>query len=316
MTPEDDLFSKLRDAEAVRPTAPSEGSMAEKEILRGDPSVGAPVTLRTLFTHHDSHPVVLALALIKVFGAHWFEWEIETVWQEVRRIFKTEISEHARVKIQTIKTLYASDLPWQTWQVFEKIVQGLNNNIPRWEVMQAPTIEQLYVAVDIMKELREAPFGDEVRRYIAASMLHDEVCFAPPPLDFVQTEITHPVLVCLDCGNRESDYHDDMICSVCSRRYSPEQGLSFEPHPDEMGKVGDNGKKKGTHTQVEPTYDDAPARARWEQIGHMSLEEAPIEETNADIQVWKLLIARDYMNVRRRQLVEQLTSLKSWLGTA
>jgi hypothetical protein len=32
--------------------------------------------------------------------------------------------------------------------------------------------------------------------------------------------------------------------------------------------------------------------------------------------VAKLLMARDYMNIRRRQLAAQLTDLKSWLGAS
>jgi hypothetical protein len=39
-----------------------------------------------------------------------------------------------------------------------------------------------------------------------------------------------------------------------------------------------------------------------------------IEETPEGTQVAKLLIARDFLNLRRRQLATQLTSLKSWLG--
>lgn len=305
MTPEEDLFQKLRGAEAVKPTAPTNGSGVEKEILRGDPGAGAPVTLRNLFTHHDTHPVVIDFALLKMFGPEWVNWEPETIWQEVQRSFKNQISEHARAKVQTVKTLHASDLPWQKWQVFEKIVQGLNNNIPHWEVMQAPSIEQLYVAIDIMSEIRQLDFNEEVRRYIAAAALHDEVCFLPMPLAFAQADLSHLELVCGDCGNRE-DFHGDHTCSVCSKRFSPEQGMSFEPALVDRGK----------NTTVEMRYDPAPVKARWDAVATEPLEKVSLEESTTDVQVGKLLIARDYLNVRRKQLAEQLTSLKSWLGSA
>lgn len=306
MTPEDDLFERLHGAEAIKPTASVEGSDVEKELLKGDPSAGTPVTMRNLFTHHDSHPVVLDFALLKMFGMEWLTWEPETIWSEVRHAFKSQVSEHARSKVQTVKTLHVSELPWDRWQVFEKIIQGLNNNIPRWDVMQAPSIEQLYVGVDIMEEIRKVEFSDEVRRYIAAAALHDEVCYLPSPLTFAQVELSHLELVCKDCGNHE-DFHGDHTCSVCSKRFSPEQGFSFEPHPDAA--------HRGTNTSVEMRYDPTPVKARWEQVAHLPLSEVSLQEVSADVQVAKLLIARDYLNVRRKQLAEQLVSFKAWLGS-
>lgn len=307
MTPEEELFSRLHVAEAQKPTAPL-GADEMQEMLRGDPDASAPVTLGTVFTHHDTHPIVIDFALLKAFGLDWLTWESETLWQEVHRIFKSQISEIARSKVQSIKTLHVSDLPWTKWQVFEKIIQGLNNNVPRWDIMQAPSLEQLYVGIDIMNQVRSVGFSDEVKLYIAGCVLNDEVCYVPPPLDFVQVEVARPKVVCLDCGNEDSALYHDGVCDTCSGKFLPEQGLSMKPDPERVA-MG-----KGTNTKIVPTFDPDPVHKRWGEVGRSAMSDVHLEESQVDVQVGKLLVARDYMNLRRRQLADQLTTLKSWLG--
>lgn len=56
--------------------------------------------------------------------------------------------------------------------------------------------------------------------------------------------------------------------------------------------------------------DPAPVKARYRQLMDMPLEEVSLEENPVDIQVAKLLIARDYMNLRRTQMKEQLRTLR------
>ena len=309
MSPEEELFQRLHVAEAQKPTAPL-GADEMQEMLRGDPDANAPVTLGTIFTHHDTHPVVIDFALLKAFGIEWLAWESETIWQEVQRIFKSQISEIARSKVQAIKSLHVSGLPWEKWQVFEKVIQGLNNNVPRWDIMQAPSLEQLYAGIDIMNQIRHVDFSDEVKLYMAGAVLNGEVCFVPPPLDFIQVEVARPKVVCLDCGSEDSALFHDGVCDTCSGKFHPEQGLSMRPDPVRLA------EGKGTNTKIVPTFDPDPVRDRWNDVGHSALSDVHLEENQVDVQVGKLLTARDYMNLRRRQLADQLTALKSWMGAS
>lgn len=307
--PELDLFERLRGAEAKKPTAPSEGSAMESELKKDNPDVQTPLTVRNIFTHHDTHPVVIDLALLKAFGVDWFSWETSTIFQEIQRVFSSQVSEHARSKIQAIKTLHTTGKPWTSWQVFEKIIQALNNNIPRWEFMQAPSLDQLFAGVDIMNSIRPEPFNDEVKAYIAASVLNEDVFFVPPPLDFVQVEVSHPRYVCLDCGSEDSALFHDGICDTCTKRFDPENGFSFQPDPD-LVREG-----KGQNVKLVLQFDPDPIEHRWNEVKEHPTKEVDLQETQVDVQVAKLLIARDYMNIRRRQLSEQIIALKSWLGT-
>jgi hypothetical protein len=281
----------------------------EVEMKKGDPDFSTPVTIRNLFTHHDTHPIVIDVALLKTFGLEWWTWEQETIEAEIQRVFKSQISEHAKAKIQTIKTLHVSDGPWQSWHVFEKIMQGLNNNLPDWQLMQAPSLDQLYAGIDMMDSIRAEEFADEVKLYIAAAVLNEDVFFVPQPLEFAQPEVAQPYWHCKDCGNEDSALFHDGICDTCTKRFD---FGSFDMQPDpELLAAG-----KGKNCTLALRFDPDAVEKRWKEVQHLPTDKVELQEEQADIQVAKLLIARDYMNIRRRQLAEQLVSLKSWLGAA
>ncbi len=308
--PEQELYDRLQSVGADKETVPSANSVVEKELEKTDSDFRVPLSLRNLFIHHDAHPIVLDLALIKAFELQWLHWEPETLWTSIHSMFQSNVSEHNRAKIQAIQTLQVTKAPWNLWQVFEKVVQALNNNIPKFDVVQAPSIEQLYAAVDMMDTIRRESFSQEVKSYMAAAVLHDEVLYVPPPLDFIQVEISQPRYKCDDCGMVYSAIFHDGVCDVCSQKFDPEQGLSMRPKP-ELIQAG-FGKKLSMFLK----YDPDPVQKKWEEVRALKTNEVTLDETQVDIQVAKLLIARDYMNIRRRQLAEQLVSLKSWLGAA
>lgn len=305
---EEKLVTLLQGVNARKPTAPSENSAAERELQKGDPDFKKPVTIQNLFTHHDTHPIVLNFALIKTFGLDWMGWQPETLWAEIHKNFKSQISELSRAKVQTLRTIATTEAPWEYWQVFEKVIQGLNNNIPNFEIMQAPTLEQLYAGVDMIEQLRTSDFSDEVRLYMAGAVLHEDVTYVPPPLDFIQVEVSRPHYHCKTCGNEDSALFFDGTCDVCSGKFKPEQGLSFQPIREYI----DAGR--GKDLSIILKHDPSEVEFRWNELKDKPAADVHLEENAVDIQVGKLLVARDYMNIRRRQLADQLTSLKSWLG--
>jgi hypothetical protein len=308
MSAEQELLERLQAADEVKPSAPSEGSAMEIELAKEDKNAGQPVTLRNLFTHHDAHPIVLNLALLKAFGVDWLDWEWETLWSEIKRIFKTQISEHSKAKIQAVSTLYQSTAPWDLWQVFEKVCQALNNNIPRADIVQACGTEQLFVAVDIMNRIKRLDFSPEVRAYMAACFQNDDVLFAPPPLDFIQAELSQPYWECLDCGNVDSALFHDGICDTCTEKFDPERNLSMRPDPELLK------KGLGKNVKLRLKFNPDPIEKRWNAVKKLPSKDAPLDETQEDVQVAKLLVDRDYLNIRRRQLIAQLVALRTWMS--
>ena len=151
----------------------------------------SPVIRKTLFVHHDTHPVVYDVALLKEYNTEWFVWESETLWTEILRDFKVpSISDHAKTKIQAIKTLHISEAFWTEWEVFGWIAQALNNNIPDWQTIQKPSPGQMMNAVDIATMVRAGEtFSSEVSGYAAASLLDEGILYAPDNLRFCQYAI-------------------------------------------------------------------------------------------------------------------------------
>lgn len=300
---ERELYDRLMQSAAANPTAPVEPSLLASA---SDPDAGTPISIRNLFTHHDTHPIVIDFALLKAFGLEWMGWEPETIWSEVQYVFKSQISEHARAKVHTVRSLHVSNFPWEKWQVFEKIIQGLNNNIPRWAMMQAPSLEQLFAGVDMMETIRVMEFSDEVKLYMAGAVLNEDVLFVPAPLSFIQTEISQPTYHCRDCGNENSALFHDGVCGSCTRKFSSDLGMRPDTEALNAG--------RGKNLEVRLKFDPDAVQRRWEEVKSTPIEDVNLEENEVDTQIAKLLVARDYTNIRRRQLAEQLTNLKSWLG--
>ena len=159
-------------------------SLAEPEGL-------APISRKNFFVHHDTHPVVFDVSLLKQYDADWFDWEAGTLWKEIKEDFRVpSISDHAKAKIQAVKTLHINEWYWDKWEIFCWITQALNNNIPDFQILQKPSVPQLMNSVDIATMVRDnEEFNQEVQAFVAAAMVEEGVFYAPDPIAFCQDEI-------------------------------------------------------------------------------------------------------------------------------
>ena len=151
----------------------------------------APVTRRNLFVHHDTHPVTLDLVLLDKYQTDWLEWEPETLWKEILEDFRApSINDHIKTKIQAVRTLHINEWFWTKWEVFCWVTQALNNNLPDFEVIQKPTIAQLFAAVDMAKVVRDdEEYTAETQMWVAGSVVEAGVLYAPEPIAFCQDEV-------------------------------------------------------------------------------------------------------------------------------
>lgn len=271
-----------------------------------------PLSSKSIFSHPDTHPVVLDLALLKHFQLDWLAWLPETLFSEIEKTFKTSIADVNRTKIMATKTLHVVDSLWDHWEIFEKAIQALNGMPPQLDVMQPPDLPLLFAGVDIINSIRKEEFHEQVARYCAAIFLYENVHYAPEPLDFCQPYITQPIYRCKDCDKVASALPPfDGLCSSCAGHYNKPLTLDFKPDKEKL----DRGF--GRNITFGVTYDPAPTKARFEALDSMDpkkLLEA-IRETPEDIQAAKLITAVDFKNFRSKQLQEQLGSLRGWLET-
>lgn len=284
-----------------------------KEEVPSPELPGRKISPRSVFSHPDTHPYVLDLALLKNFHLDWLTWLPETLFREVEQTFQTSIAEVNKLKILATQTLHVTDMFWDQWEIFEKTIWALNGQTPRLDVFQPPDLPILFAGVDIAHSINDDhTYGEEVSRYCAAVFLNENVFYAAPPLGFCQKYISQPYYVCQECEKKGSALPPfDGLCSSCAGHFDQEHPFSFKPDPDAV-KRG-HGKK----LSFGQAYDPEPTKKRFEQLNAMSGDLAgSIKETVEDIQAAKLITAVDYMNHKSQQLSEQLSALRGWLEMA
>lgn len=178
-------------------------SPPEEDLVEGLETVGQPeehpkehaspatsvVTLSNLFRHHDAHPIVLDLCLLKKYGSEWYIWETETLEHVIAKDFHGQVSDLVMAKIQAVRTVHLVDSYWQDWEVFCWCTMPFSGIHPDFEVMQVPSVAQCMISVDIANQIRtDVEWDSEVKRYIEMVHRHDEILVPQPPLDFVHID--------------------------------------------------------------------------------------------------------------------------------
>lgn len=277
-----------------------------KEDLSPPPPNREPVG--RYFNYHDAHPVTLMMALLEKFGPEWFDWEPETIRSEIAVTFNSPvIGEHSWQKIQAVKALTNTVGFWKEWHIFEKILQSLNNNVPRFDIAQRCTLAQLMAGVDIANTVRKEEYEEEIQRYVAACAVDQGITYLPPPLDFAQEMLSEPRYKCSVCGTDALDDLDGR-CDFCTGRFQDGRPLNFKPSPHAPPEVGTKVKRylKRDPSAVEKRFEEVKAGDKSKMV--LS------DESPEDVQAAKLVVAHDYMRMRQRQMVEQLEELKSWMA--
>jgi hypothetical protein len=295
------FFEGLVEKKAEEPNPPS-----------APPTQPAPriPTSRSIFSHPDAHPVALDLALLKHFQLEWLQWLPDTLFHEIEQTFKTSIAEINKLKILATQTLHVVDSFWEEWEIFEKTLWALNGTVPLVRLVQPPDLPILFAGVDIASSIREEKFSEEVARYCAAVFLNENVHYAAPPLDFCQRYLSNPYYICKDCGK-----HGDLIepfdglCTSCAGHYDTEHPFSFKPDPEAINRGA------GKNISIHLTYEYEHVRERFNTLNAMAPDKvaSSIREVSEDIQAAKLITAVDFMEYRKKQLNDQMSTLKDWL---
>ena len=231
-----------------------------------------------------------------MFGQNWLEWDPAVLRVELEHVVGGPASDHNVEKLQACRLSHVTHHPWHEWQVFEKVVHALNNNLPEFRVVQGCSVGQMWVTLDILRELHpDDQFEDEVKRYMAACMLHAGVTFCPGPLKTVQELVAKPRYKCTKCGYTGCAVGDwSGHCESCSGEHDGEHMAKREL------------SRRAAHVEVSLTYDPAPVRTRWNEVEGLETNTYPLGDDVVDIQVTKLVVARDYARLRQTQKEAQL----------
>lgn len=256
------------------------------------------LTRENALRHHDTHPLIMDLLLTTEHGPEWWGWEPETQRQILAEGYPAGMSELSWNKLQAVSTFHvAPDLVLNEWECFLPTITALNNVIPDFNVLQLPSPPRLYAGVRMLRMFdKDIEFGDEVARFVASSMLHEGVYFAPGELSFVQHLLRRPYYICPDCGNQEEVLYDhDGVCDACGRDW----------HSSLAGKP-----VKEARVKMHNTHDEAPVRARFQEAAKDWEKYIPSDDDEFDVQVCKLAAAIDYSLQKDRQFLEQKEALR------
>jgi hypothetical protein len=240
-----------------------------------------PFSAETLFTHHDSHPVVLASVLVEHLDPEWVLWEPETLREEILSVFKkSDISTLVWQKIQAVRTCIAVESPWKNYGVFAVVLQPINNNLVDFVSLQQPTLAQCAFAVTVLQEIDDHVFSDEVERFVAAEALDDGVVCLPRVLSFAQEWVTEPRYRCA-CG-WVGDAREVDTCWRCG----------------------------GSSLKRFSVFDPSPVQKRYDEFVKKADRSALSLDDGIDVQVSKLLMIDGYLSYRNRLKTEQTDVLK------
>jgi len=247
-----------------------------------------------VFEDPNAHPLILYLLCMKYLDESWPTWISDTILMEIERIFAVKTLPENFNKLQAAKTLHASDTFWEEWEIFKNIVLALNGEPLSLQTIHAPHTAQIMNALEIANLIRAQEYNEEIARFVAACLLHDDVHYAPPPMDFSQPYISQPMYKCKDCSKTASalpPYRG--VCESCAKIYEGPKALNFKPKND----VGHN-------VEYYLVYNYDSIQKRYEQL---SKETSPyINETPEDIQCAKLIIARDYSMLKLKEFGDQV----------
>lgn len=248
-----------------------------------------------ILRHHDAHPLVLDLAVTKKLGPEWWLWEPETIRTALQRNFQAGPTELNWNKLQAVRTVHVSPgLVFDEWECFLPVITALNNVIPDFNILQLPSPARLYAGVGMLRMLDpEENFSEEVKRFIAASLLHEGIFFAPGELSFVQWYLNQPYYECTSCGNIEDLLVEhDGICDNCQKNYFVSM----------TGKVMDSKKKI---TRVKVRNDITEIKKRFADVAKDWESFHPDEDSPLDVQICRIAAAIEYKIIKDTQFLEQ-----------
>ena len=183
------------------------------------------VTTSNIWRHKDAHPYVLLLLLVDKYGDACLQWHPELLQVRMTRD-KIAPSNAVWTKILACRVLLTSTKAWDDWQTFHWTALGLSGKSPNFGLLEEPEIANLIQAAGIMRAAHpERPFGEEVQKFLAASLRNESLLLAPSPVEFCQDELDNRKLECANCKAIHRD-DGDRVCITCGK-----EELKSIPHP-------------------------------------------------------------------------------------
>ena len=128
------------------------------------------------------HLLTLDLLVIRKLGVQALMWESPVLRDEMVAAFG-EIGPVTWERIQAARCMHLRESFWTEWEVFENCALAICGRPVNFGFMQPLEAEELAVAVRTAERIDSRVYSEDVKRYIAASCLHDGLWYTEPPLE-------------------------------------------------------------------------------------------------------------------------------------
>lgn len=181
------------------------------------------MNLANLITNKALPANLLKTILTQLFHHDWVTWEIETLVQEIKRLYNVVPTRVTIDKIQALRAIATSDQFQLSAAVFENIVLALNgSNFDPLE-LQYCSPEEIAFAV-LVSEIPIKDFGKEIIAYIRVCMKEAGLLRYPKVLHGI--EDGDPELIAKITPKFFADTGDDLVKTQSTKLYVVESGIA------------------------------------------------------------------------------------------
>ena len=143
----------------------------------------------SFLTSPVTHPIALHILCLRQFGVEYLSWEPETIWEELKRIFKRKPSTLNKAKINACRAVHTSSTPFEDWYTFEKVVLPFGFVAPQFGILQKPSVAVATHGIRVMQQLRSRHYSPDVEKYVAGLLLAEGFTNPPKQLSFIGPRI-------------------------------------------------------------------------------------------------------------------------------
>lgn len=113
------------------------------------------------------------------YGASWHDWEPETIIRTVELDYGDPPNQTQLEVLQAFQVILNTNLPHESWHIFEKVGQALNEGHVDFDVVQPLRPDEVAFAVKVIDSLRKERYDSEVLAYMAACAKHSGMVYLP-----------------------------------------------------------------------------------------------------------------------------------------
>lgn len=141
-----------------------------------------PAAINTVLGDDRTPALIIYNFLNEKYGADtWWEWEIETIEQDLWKEYGLVLNDVMADKIQAIKYLLNSQRPFLDYYYFNNLACAFCGSIADFTTIKSPSPGMAIATMRTMQQIRPAElFSRDVKKYVSLLMINEGV-YVPPP---------------------------------------------------------------------------------------------------------------------------------------